>query len=555
MMSQLLLLLLIPLWLLGSSDDRALKKMFTEMKTEQRVALVIGNNDYKNLSTLKNPINDARAMKSVLTQRGFEVIYSENASKTQFKKMVKRFGTKISKGGVGLFYFAGHGIQVNGENYLVASDSNIADKDEVEFETIALDYVTKKMKNARNRFNVLILDACRNDPFSRSGGGGLAPLGNARGIFVAYATEAGSVAKDGSGSNGVFTKNLIRYMNEPLPIEQVFKRTRQAVYDETNHEQFPGVYNQSMGEFYFTLPDSAAPQSKAAGVPPPPAKSSFSFESVRPTDFSLTIHTDPKDATVQITNIDPKYYDGMRLKPGSYTIKVSKNGYYPKRGTIDLKNDLSIQINLEKQQVQQVTTTSNRKPSYTPSSNGTITHNGTTYGTVKSPYTGKVWLDRNLGAKRVCQSYNDKQCYGDYYQWGRAADGHEKAGSSSFKTRSGDWSSQSASSRQAFWMKTDGSGICPRGFRVPTIDELMAETVSQSFSNRNDAFNNFLLLPSAGYRGSYDGSMHSQGDDGDVWSSSPDGSNAKGLDFNSDDADADSYGRALGFSVRCLKGD
>ena len=105
------------------------------MKSEQRVALVIGNNDYKSLSNLKNPINDARLMKSVLVKRGFNVIYKENATKRDMKKLVKEFTHKLSSGGVGLYYFAGHGVDVGGRNYLIGSDSIIEDKDEVEYET------------------------------------------------------------------------------------------------------------------------------------------------------------------------------------------------------------------------------------------------------------------------------------------------------------------------------------------------------------------------------------------------------------------------------------
>ena len=108
--------LVFSLTLFASTDDRGLKKL-KMMKEEQRIALIIGNNRYKELSNLKNPINDARSMRDILKKRGFEVLYSENATQNQFKKLVKRFGTKLSRGGVGLFYFAGHGIQVDGNNY------------------------------------------------------------------------------------------------------------------------------------------------------------------------------------------------------------------------------------------------------------------------------------------------------------------------------------------------------------------------------------------------------------------------------------------------------
>jgi hypothetical protein len=174
---------------------------------------------------------------------------------------------------------------------------------------------------------------------------------------------------------------------------------------------------------------------------------------------------------------------------------------------------------------------------------------GNEYGIIKSPYTGKIWLDRNLGATRVCQSFDDSQCYGDYFQWGRDSDGHEKQNSSSFKTGSRDWmsSDDSGAKRSANW------NPCPSGFRVPTIDELLAETTKQGVKNRNDAYRNFLKLPSAGYRGRSDGSMFLQGSLGLVWSSSPSGSTSKDLNFNSSGAVWSNSLRANGLSVRCLR--
>jgi len=232
-------------------DSRAVRIM----QSERRIALIIGNSNYRGiLSKLKNPVNDARAIKRLLEQRNFNVIYIENATKREMKDKLHNFYTKIQKGGVGLLYFAGHGIEVESQNYIIPIDANIQDKDDIEFEAFALNRITKKMQNAKNRLNIVILDACRNDPFTR-GGGGLAKT-DPIGLFVSFATSAGKVASDGaSGDNGLFTKYLIKYIQQPnMTLQNVFKKTREMVYEESNQRQFPAIYDQTIrGNFYFTL--------------------------------------------------------------------------------------------------------------------------------------------------------------------------------------------------------------------------------------------------------------------------------------------------------------
>jgi len=241
------------------ADNRGLKIQGTANK-EQRVALVIGNNDYQGvLSKLNNPINDAKSIKNMLEKRGFKVIYVENTTKKSMRNSLNKFYAIIKKGGVGMFYFSGHGIEVDGQNYLIPVDAKIGAKSDTEFEAIALNRITKRMQNIGNRLNIVVLDACRNDPFSRSlGTGGLAKV-EPIGMFVSYSTGAGSVASDGrAGGHGLFTESLIKYMGQELDLRDVFQKTRKDVYLKSNKKQFPAIYDQTInGRFYFTAPTSS----------------------------------------------------------------------------------------------------------------------------------------------------------------------------------------------------------------------------------------------------------------------------------------------------------
>ena len=247
------------------TQNRGLKivhKVQEVKQQEQRVALVIGNNNYSGmLSKLHNPINDALAMKNVLEQKGFKVIYGKNSTKKEMNQKLEMFYASIKKGGIGMFYFAGHGIEVEGQNYLIPTDSKIKEKSDTEDEALNLNKITKHMQKIGNRLNIVVLDACRNDPFSRGIGiGGLAktePIG----MFVAYSTGAGSVASDGKlGENGLFTGSLIKYIKRGLSLRDVFQQTRAEVYKKSNKQQFPAIYDQTInGNFYFTKGDKKTP--------------------------------------------------------------------------------------------------------------------------------------------------------------------------------------------------------------------------------------------------------------------------------------------------------
>jgi hypothetical protein len=224
---------------------------------ERRLALVIGNSNYTNAGTLKNPVNDARAMESALKVAGFDVMKYENLGREEMKRAIDQFGERLSNYDIGLFFFAGHGLQVRGNNYLVPSTAAIASEKDVEYECVEAGRVLAKMEAARNKVNIVVLDACRNNPFERSwsrsvSGNGLAAISAPVGSFIAYATAPGTTASDGSGSNGLYTEQLLKFIQMPgLKIEDVFKQVRINVIKISGGEQTPWEASSLIGDFYF----------------------------------------------------------------------------------------------------------------------------------------------------------------------------------------------------------------------------------------------------------------------------------------------------------------
>jgi len=220
----------------------------------RRLALVIGNGAYKK-APLRNPVNDAYDMAAALEKIGFEVIHKENASQMSMENAIRDFGKRLRKGGVGLFYFAGHGIQVAGINYLIPVDARIESESDVKYECVDAGRVLGKMEDAENDLNIVVLDACRDNPFARSfrsSSSGLAHMDAPKGSLIAYATAPGSVAADGIGRNGVYTKHLLEHMKIPgLTVEQALKRTRIEVMNETEDKQVPWESSSLRGNFYF----------------------------------------------------------------------------------------------------------------------------------------------------------------------------------------------------------------------------------------------------------------------------------------------------------------
>ncbi len=334
-----------------------------------RTALVLGNSDYKTMP-LTNPENDAEDIASKLESLGFEVMFEKNQNQIETKKLIRKFAQKLKqKGGVGLFFYAGHGLQIDGKNYLVPVDFSATAAYEVADAAIDANLITGAMEEAANPMNIILLDACRDNPFprkTRSGSRGLARMDSASGTIIAYSTSPGDVAADGEGRNSPYTSHLLKHIDAPgLTIEQVFKRVRVGVEDSTAGKQLPWETSSLRGDFYFKTaqaqitPPTPEPLPVVAAVksqPIPQAKPVIAPQiqpqqiqpvAVDPNARSLSVFTNPEDSSVKILNSNTAYTMGVALKPGDYRVEVSKEGYAAKKQWISIDDrDIEIQITL-----------------------------------------------------------------------------------------------------------------------------------------------------------------------------------------------------------------
>lgn len=239
----------------------------------RRVALVVGNGAYAD-GELKGAVNDARDVARTLRELRFDVIHKENLKFDEMKRAIRDFGARLrGGGGVGLFYYTGHSLQVKGDNYLISVNSAPVVEEEVEFESVNARLVLAQMESARNGLNIMILDASRHNPFARtlrSTSAGLARMPAPEGTLIAYATSPGAVTSERGDAGGVYTRELLKFMKMPgLNIEEVFKRVRAAVHDKTRGKQLPWEVSSLTGSFYFAGDETteAAPATDDADAP------------------------------------------------------------------------------------------------------------------------------------------------------------------------------------------------------------------------------------------------------------------------------------------------
>ncbi len=244
---------------------------------EKRVALVIGNSAYKNVSPLVNPKPDAMMMAKTLGDLGFTLVGDGPAldlTKPDLDRVVQQFGQQAQGADVALFYYAGHGVQVRGANFLVPVSANATREADIDFHMLDVNIVLRQMQAASTKLNIVILDACRNNPFggagTRSGEGGLAQMRAPEGTLISYATQPGSVALDGDDGNSPYTRALSATLGQGLDLFQTFNQVGLAVKRATGGQQQPWVSSSPIdGVFYFAQPKTPGTQTAAVQDTPP----------------------------------------------------------------------------------------------------------------------------------------------------------------------------------------------------------------------------------------------------------------------------------------------
>jgi hypothetical protein len=244
--------------------------------SQQKFALVIGNGNYTGISRLSNPVNDANDMEAALQELGFTVDKVLDGSLTEIENavMILKNRLSMSSDSYGFLFYAGHGVQSNGVNYLIPVNANIPSENYLRERAVSVQAMMDELNDAGNTLNIVVLDACRDNPFgwARSGSRGLTVLSNQpTNSIIVYATSAGATAADGTGRNGLFTEHLLTNLKTPgLEVSEVFRLTGAAVSQASGRQQIPAIYNQFYGTAYFGSRPAPSPTPAPAAITPQP---------------------------------------------------------------------------------------------------------------------------------------------------------------------------------------------------------------------------------------------------------------------------------------------
>jgi len=254
-----------------------------EARADKRVALVIGNAAYHNTTPLLNPSNDASDVAAALQRLGFEVVDGRDLDKRSMERLIRQFAVKLAGADVALFFYAGHGLQVEGQNYLVPTDARLATEGDVDFEGLSVNLVIKQMERDA-KTSLVLLDACRDNPLARNlarnmgtrstqVGQGLAELKAGVGTLIGYSTQPGAFALDGTGRNSPYTQALLKYVEAPgRDFSGVLVEVRNDVLKATSGKQVPWEHTSLTGQVYLKGQPvlASAEPAQIPGLPPPP---------------------------------------------------------------------------------------------------------------------------------------------------------------------------------------------------------------------------------------------------------------------------------------------
>ena len=316
--------------------------ILTISNAQKREALLIGNSNYKYISKLNNPLDDLQRLKKTLEMLGFTVNIKTNLNSENLEESIELFQVRLGRDRdtIGFLYYTGHGCQVDHQGYLIPTDIKTSQRLKVKHHALKINEMIEKLKDANNKVNMLFLDACRDVSVGKKGSSkGLGQIKNTpEGTLVMYATKAGETAND----NNDFINSIIKSIQEPkqsirnLPysISDIFKHNRTTQKPIFSASDIPKIILNGNKE---TLNISKPTIKPKLIVKPTPIKK-----------YSLTIATIPSSAKVYITNITPKYKNGIMLEKGKYTIKIKKDGYKTEEFEVELAKDFNQKVVLKK---------------------------------------------------------------------------------------------------------------------------------------------------------------------------------------------------------------
>lgn len=286
-----------------------------------RLALVIGNRDYT-VGALKNPINDAISVGNSLTSLGFQVTLVRNLRRDDVGRTVDGFASRIRAGDDVVVFYAGHGLQVKGVNYLPAVDASIRSESDVALNSINLNHLLERLDEAKAGVRLLLIDACRDNPYSRSfrsSSRGLARIeGAPSGTLMQFATRPGGLASDGAGSNGLYTTHLLKHIRAAgVPVESMLKRVASGVRQDSSGDQQPWVEGALDGEFYFA-PQTSPSRPEATLTPLPPVPQAIN-ETPQLAPPEATLNSCPTRASTEAVS---QVFSNLTLYRKEHSIEV-----------------------------------------------------------------------------------------------------------------------------------------------------------------------------------------------------------------------------------------